>query len=161
VRDYVVEQIGDPSGVLVADETGFVKKGRASAGVQRQYSGTTGKTEKCQIGTFLCYATVKGRVLIDRELYLPKSWTGDRDRCRRAAVPDEVEFATKPRVASCEVSRCSFTQLIANAASVALPFTTASGSPPSKSNVSSSSLSPRPCRTSATGCLGRVLYRLE
>jgi SRSO17 transposase len=105
VRDYVVEQIGDLAGVLVADETGFIKKGRASAGVQRQYSGTAGKTENCQIGTFLCYATSRGRALIDRELYLPKSWTGDRDRCRRAAVPDAVEFATKPQQAQAMLER--------------------------------------------------------
>jgi SRSO17 transposase len=97
VRDYVVEHLGDPQGVLVGDETGFVKKGRRSAGVQRQYSGTAGRTENCQIGTFLAYASRHGHALIDRELYLPESWTDDRDRCRAAGVPDEVEFATKPR----------------------------------------------------------------
>jgi SRSO17 transposase len=96
VRDYVVEHVGDPDGVLVADETGFLKKGVRSAGVQRQYSGTAGRTENCQIGTFLCYASAKGRALIDRELYVPVSWTNDRDRCRAAAIPDTVEFATKP-----------------------------------------------------------------
>ncbi|MDM4718093.1 IS701 family transposase [Micromonospora sp. WMMA1363] len=105
VRDYVVDQIGDAAGVLIADETGFVKKGRASAGVQRQYSGTAGKTENCQIGTFLCYATPRGRALIDRELYLPKSWTGDRDRCRRSAIPDAVGFATKPQQAQAMLER--------------------------------------------------------
>ena len=97
VRDYVVEHLGDPQGVLIGDETGFLKKGRRSAGVQRQYSGTAGRTENCQIGTFLAYASVHGHALIDRELYLPESWTGDRDRCRAAGIPDEVEFATKPR----------------------------------------------------------------
>jgi SRSO17 transposase len=97
VRDYVVEHLGDPHGVLIGDETGFVKKGRRSAGVQRQYSGTAGRTENCQIGTFLAYASRHGHALIDRELYLPESWTDDRDRCRAAGVPDEVEFATKPR----------------------------------------------------------------
>jgi SRSO17 transposase len=96
VRDYVVEHLGDPDGVLVADETGFLKKGVRSAGVQRQYSGTAGRTENCQIGTFLCYASDKGRALIDRELYLPASWMNNRDRCRAAAIPDTVEFATKP-----------------------------------------------------------------
>jgi SRSO17 transposase len=105
VRDYVVEVIGEPAGVLVADETGFVKKGIRSAGVQRQYTGTAGKTENCQIGTFLCYATGRGRALIDRELYLPQSWTGDRDRCRAAAIPDEVEFATKPQQARAMLER--------------------------------------------------------
>ena len=73
VRDYVVEHLGDRDGVLIADETGFVKKGIRSAGVQRQYSGTAGKVENCQIGTFLAYGSAKGRALIDRELYLPKS----------------------------------------------------------------------------------------
>ncbi|MDX8037653.1 IS701 family transposase [Lentzea sp. BCCO 10_0856] len=95
VRDYAVEHLGERDGVLVVDETGFLKKGTGSAGVQRQYSGTAGRTENCQLGVFLAYATSKGRTLIDRELYLPKSWTEDRDRCRDAAVPEEVEFATK------------------------------------------------------------------
>jgi SRSO17 transposase len=105
VRDYVVERIGDPDGVLIADETGFAKKGRSSAGVQRQYSGTLGRTDNCQIGVFLAYATGTGRALIDRELYLPVSWTNDRDRCRRAAIPDEVEFATKPQQARVMLER--------------------------------------------------------
>jgi SRSO17 transposase len=105
VRGYVVEHIGDPAGVLIADETGFVKKGLRSAGVQRQYSGTAGRTENCQIGTFLCYTSDKGRALIDRELYLPRSWTDDRDRCRAAAVPDEVGFATKPQQARAMLER--------------------------------------------------------
>jgi SRSO17 transposase len=97
VRDYVMEHLGDPQGVLIGDETGFLKKGRRSAGVQRQYSGTAGRTENCQIGTFLAYASPHGHALIDRELYLPESWTDDRDRCRAAGIPDDVEFATKPR----------------------------------------------------------------
>ena len=71
VRDYVIEHLGDPGGVLIADETGFIKKGTRSAGVQRQYSGTAGRTENCQIGVFLAYASVHGHALIDRELYLP------------------------------------------------------------------------------------------
>jgi SRSO17 transposase len=97
VRDYVVEHLGDAQAVLIGDETGFVKKGVRSAGVQRQYSGTAGRTENCQIGTFLAYASTHGHALIDRELYLPESWTADRDRCRAADIPDEVGFATKPR----------------------------------------------------------------
>jgi SRSO17 transposase len=105
VRGYVVERIGDPDGVLIADETGFAKKGRSSAGVQRQYSGTLGRTDNCQIGVFLAYATGRGRALIDRELYLPVSWTNDRDRCRKAQVPDEVEFSTKPRQARAMLER--------------------------------------------------------
>jgi SRSO17 transposase len=99
IRDYVIEHLGDPGGVLVVDETGFLKKGTKSAGVARQYSGTAGRIENSQIGVFLAYATAVGRTLIDRELYLPKAWTEDRDRCREAGVPDEVEFATKPELA--------------------------------------------------------------
>ena len=88
LRDYVMAAIGDPAGVLIADETGFLKKGTRSAGVQRQYSGTAGRVENCQLGVFLAYAVPGGgRALIDRELYLPRSWTDDRDRCREA---DEV-----------------------------------------------------------------------
>jgi SRSO17 transposase len=105
VRDYVIEQLGDHDGVLIADETGFVKKGTRSAGVQRQYSGTAGRTENCQVGTFLAYASVHGHALIDRELYLPQSWAGDRDRCGAAGIPDEVEFTTKPRQAQAMLSR--------------------------------------------------------
>ncbi|WP_429429129.1 IS701 family transposase [Nocardia sp. GAS34] len=97
VRSFVVEHLGDPEAVVAADETGFLKKGVKSAGVQRQYSGTAGRTENCQIGVFLAYASRHGHALIDRELYLPESWTSDRDRCRAAGIPDEVEFATKPR----------------------------------------------------------------
>jgi SRSO17 transposase len=105
VRDYVVEHLGDPAGVLIADETGFAKKGVRSAGVQRQYSGTLGRTDNCQIGVFLCYATDRGRALIDRELYLPASWTSHRARCRRAAIPDQVQFATKPQQARAMLER--------------------------------------------------------
>lgn len=97
VRDFVIEHLGDREGVLIADETGFLKKGIRSAGVQRQYSGTAGRTENCQLGVFLAYASARGHALIDRELYIPESWIGDRDRCRAAGIPDSVEFATKPR----------------------------------------------------------------
>jgi SRSO17 transposase len=99
VRGYVVRHLGDAGGVLVVDETGFVKKGTRSAGVQRQYSGTAGRVENCQLGVFCAYATGTGRALIDRELYLPESWTGDRDRCRAAGVPGDVQFAAKPELA--------------------------------------------------------------
>jgi SRSO17 transposase len=99
VRDYVVEHLGSPNGVLIMDETGFLKKGTRSAGVQRQYSGTAGRIENSQVGTFLAYASSRGHALIDRELYLPQSWTDDRQRCRAAGIPDEAEFATKPQQA--------------------------------------------------------------
>src|SRR5437764_11962165 len=105
VRGYVCEQLGDPDAVLVIDETGFVKKGTKSVGVQRQYSGTAGRVENCQLGVFLAYASPKGRALVDRELYLPKSWTDDRDRCREAGVPDDVQFATKPELARLMLGR--------------------------------------------------------
>jgi SRSO17 transposase len=99
LREYVIEQLGDPAAVLVVDETGFLKKGTKSAGVARQYSGTAGRIENCQIGVFLGYATAAGRTFLDRELYLPKAWIEDRGRCRAAGVPDEVDFATKPALA--------------------------------------------------------------
>ena len=105
VRAYVVRHLGAADGVLVVDETGFLKKGTKSAGVQRQYSGTAGRVENCQLGVFCAYATSKGRALIDRELYLPKSWIADRDRCRQAAVPDDAEFATKTDLARTMLAR--------------------------------------------------------
>ena len=105
IRGYVVEQLGDPDGVLIADDTGFIKKGTRSAGVQRQYSGTAGRTENCQVGVFLGYASGHGHALIDRELYLPQSWTEDRGRRRAAGIPEAVEFTTKPRQAQAMISR--------------------------------------------------------
>ena len=95
-RDYVIEHRGDPSGVLVLDETGFLKKGSHSAGVARQYSGTAGRIENCQIGVFLGYAGPKGHALIDRRLYLPKEWAEDTERRKAAGIPDGVTFATLP-----------------------------------------------------------------
>ncbi|WP_067481139.1 IS701 family transposase [Nocardia amamiensis] len=105
VRGYVAERLGDRDAVLIADDTGFLKKGVRSAGVQRQYSGTAGRTENCQIGVFLAYASRHGHALVDRELYLPESWTNDRERCRAAGIPDEVEFATKPRLVMAMLER--------------------------------------------------------
>ena len=105
VRDYVVEQLGDPAGVLVVDETGFLKKGTKSAGVARQYSGTAGRVENCQIGVFLGYATPVGRTFLDRELYLPKAWAEDRPRRAEARVGEDVEFATKPELAMRMIGR--------------------------------------------------------
>jgi SRSO17 transposase len=100
LRAYAVEHFGTDGGVLIVDETGFVKKGRASAGVQRQYTGTAGRIENSQVGVFLAYATSRGRALIDRRLYLPEdSWCTDPERRQAAGIPDEIEFATKPRLA--------------------------------------------------------------
>jgi SRSO17 transposase len=99
VRDdltrYVAEHLGDPGGVLIVDETGFLKKGTKSCGVARRSSGTAGRIENCQVGVFLGYVTPKGRALIDRALYLPKDWAGGTDRREAAGVPGEVTFATK------------------------------------------------------------------
>ncbi len=103
-RDYVIERLGDPSGVLILDETGFVKKGRHSVGVTRQYSGTAGRIENCQIGVFLSYAGPKGHALIDRRLYLPKDWIEDAERRKTAGVPDDVQFATKPKIGTTMVA---------------------------------------------------------
>lgn len=99
VRGYVTNALGDPGGVLVVDETGFLKKGRHSVGVGRQYSGTAGRIENCQVGVFVAYASRWGHALIDRQLYLPKDWADDATRRRTAAVPDDVEFKTKPAMA--------------------------------------------------------------
>jgi len=99
LRTYVTDYLADAAAVAVIDETGFLKKGRHSAGVARQYSGTAGRIEHCQIGVFLAYASAQGHTLLDRELYLPKAWSDDRERCRAAGIPDERAFATKPVLA--------------------------------------------------------------
>ncbi len=99
VRDdlqaYVTQHLGEAGGILVMDETGFLKKGKKSAGVARQYSGTAGRRENSQVGVFLLYASTKGYAFIDRALYLPEEWTADRVRCREAGIPEQVDFATK------------------------------------------------------------------
>ncbi len=120
LRRYVLDNLGDPAGVVVADETGFLKKGTRSAGVQRQYSGTAGRIENCQLGVFLTYVSPRGRALSDRELYLPRSWTGDPDRCGRAGIGEQVEFATKPQQA-----RHMLERLLAEHGQQALPWFTA------------------------------------
>jgi SRSO17 transposase len=99
LRSYVSEQLGEASGILVVDETGFLKKGKKSAGVARQYSGTAGRRENSQVGVFLLYASTKGAAFIDRALYLPQEWTQDRVRSREAGIPDAVGFATKGELA--------------------------------------------------------------
>ncbi len=100
LRDYVVEHLAEEaSGVLIVDETGFLKKGERSVGVARQYTGTAGKKENCQVGVFLCYASEVGAAFIDRELYLPEGWANDTDRRAQAGVPDDVSFATKGELA--------------------------------------------------------------
>ncbi len=119
LRRYAVRHMGDPGAVLAVDETGFLKKGRMSAGVARQYTGTAGRVENCQVGVFLAYAAPDGsRALIDRELYLPEKWTGDRERCRAAGIGDDVGFATKPELAR---------QMIERAARAGVPFAWVAG----------------------------------
>ena len=119
LRRYVVANLGDPAAVLAVDETGFLKKGRMSAGVARQYTGTAGRIENCQVGVFLAYCAPDGaRALIDRELYLPEKWTGDRERCRAAGIGDEVAFATKPELAR---------QMIERAVKAGVPFAWVTG----------------------------------
>jgi SRSO17 transposase len=106
VRRYVVRDLGDAGAVLAVDETGFLKKGRMSAGVARMYTGTAGRVENCQVGVFLAYAAPDdARALIDRELYLPQKRTADRDRCRAAGIADDVPFATRPQLARTMIER--------------------------------------------------------
>ena len=107
VRGYVAAALGDPDGVLIGDDTGFEKKGACSAGVQRQYTGTAGKITNCQLGVFLAYAGPKGRALIDRELCLPRSWTGDDGRLAAAKVPDDTPFRTKPQLLRLMIERAA------------------------------------------------------
>lgn len=99
LREYVLEHLGGDESVLIIDETGFIKKGDKSVGVKRQYTGTAGKTENCQVGVFLAYASRRGQAFIDRELYLPKEWAKDEERREQAGVPEEVGMRTKPEIA--------------------------------------------------------------
>jgi SRSO17 transposase len=105
VRDYVVEHLADEAAVLVLDETGFLKQGKASCGVSRQYTGSAGKIANCQTGVFAAYVSRHGHAFIDRALYLPKSWTGDPARMAAAHVPEETGFATKPALALTMIER--------------------------------------------------------
>jgi SRSO17 transposase len=105
LQQYVTHHLGDPQAVLIIDETGFLKKGEKSAGVQRQYSGTAGRIENCQIGVFLAYASPRGRTFLDRALYLPQQWAENSERRQAAGVPAEVQFATKPYLARQMIER--------------------------------------------------------
>ena len=113
VREYALETLNDPDAVLVIDETGFLKQGKASCGVARQYTGSAGKITNCQIGVFTTYVSQHGHAFIDRALYLPKEWTDDRKRLKAAHVPDGVGFATKPQIAR---------KMIARAIAAKVPF---------------------------------------
>ena len=105
LREYVVNHLGDPEAVLVVDETGFLKQGQKSVGVQRQCSGTAGKVDNCQIGVFLAYGSRLGRTFLDRELYLPQAWAEDGERRREAGVPEGVAFHTKGQLAQVMIAR--------------------------------------------------------
>ncbi len=105
LRDYVTAALGDSDAVLVVDETGDLKKGTCTVGVQRQYTGTAGRIENAQVAVYLTYAGARGHAMIDRELYLPKSWTDDDQRCAEAGVPDDIEFLTKPALATGMICR--------------------------------------------------------
>src|SRR5215207_10335191 len=105
LRTYVTDYLADGDAVGVIDETGFLKKGVHSAGVARQYSGTAGRIENCQMGVFLAYASRYGQTLLDRELYLPAAWTSDRVRCEHAGMPEDRAFVTKPALAQQMLAR--------------------------------------------------------
>src|SRR3954466_6747312 len=105
VRDYALETLADPNAVLVLDETGFLKQGKASCGVHRQYTGSAGKITSCQIGVFAAYVSQHGHAFIDRALYLPQAWTTDPARLAAAHVPEETTFSTKPALARAMVER--------------------------------------------------------
>src|SRR5918994_2948322 len=105
VRDYVVEALAEPDAVLVVDETGFLKQGKASCGVARQYTGSAGKITNCQIGVFAAYVSGRGHAFIDRALYLPKAWADDPVRRAAAHVPQQIAFATKPHLARGMIER--------------------------------------------------------
>jgi SRSO17 transposase len=105
LRDYVCDRLGNQDAVLIVDETGDLKKGTHTVGVQRQYTGTAGRIENSQVAVYLTYATTAGHAFIDRALYLPKSWTSDRDRCAAAGISENVQFATKPALATTMITR--------------------------------------------------------
>ena len=118
LREYVSENLGEENGVLVVDETGFLKQGKHSCGVKRQYSGTAGRIENCQIGVFLTYAGTKGHSPIDRRLYMPQDWMEDPERLKKAGVPEDVVFKTKPQIAL---------EMIKEATSAGIPYTWVTG----------------------------------
>ena len=105
IRSYALEELSSADVVLIVDETGFLKKGRHSTGVKRQYSGTAGRIENSQVGVFLCYGSDKGAALVDRELYIPQEWAEDRERRSEAGIPESLEFATKPELARRMIGR--------------------------------------------------------
>ena len=118
LRCYVSDELGEDDGVMIVDDTGFIKQGDKSCGVQRQYTGTTGKTCNCQIGVFLTYASSKGHTPLDRRLYIPEKWFADKARCAEAGIPEDLEFQTKPRMAH---------EMLREATSAGVPYKWAAG----------------------------------
>jgi len=118
LREYVSEELGEKEGVLVVDETGFLKQGKKSCGVKRQYSGTAGRIENCQIGVFLTYSSSKGHSPIDRRLYIPEEWIEDENRRKEAGVPETAAFQTKPEMAL---------EMIKEATTAGVPYTWVTG----------------------------------
>lgn len=118
LRTYVGDKLGQEGGVIVVDDTGFLKQGKKSCGVKRQYSGTAGRVENCQIGVFLTYASSRGHAPIDRRLYIPEDWCKDRERCRAAGISEDVEFQTKPQMAL---------EMIQEATMAGVPYTWVTG----------------------------------
>ena len=140
LRGYVDAHLGDPYAVLVVDETGNIKKGTATAGAQRQYAGTAGRIENAQVAVYLSYAGRGGHALVDRELYLPTSWTGDPARCRAAGIPGTVEFATKPTL-----TRACGRSWKTAAPAMSWPWPAITASPPQPANAAPMSRPPA-CR---------------
>ena len=118
LRNYISEKLGEEDGVLVVDETGFLKQGKKSCGVKRQYSGTAGRIENCQIGVFLTYAGTKGHSPIDRRLYIPEDWCKDPERRKGAKIPESLTFQTKPQIAL---------EMIQGATAAEFPYTWVTG----------------------------------
>jgi len=146
IRDYVVEHLGDQEAVLVVDETGDLKKGTTTVGVQRQYTGTAGRVENAQVAVYLVYASQAGHGVIDRELYLPRSWTDDPERLQAAGVPDQVGFATKPALATAMICRALDAGFPAAAPRLAPPrLPSWSGSPGGAGRWKSASRPARAC----------------
>src|ERR671938_1929 len=167
VRDYVVETLADPGAVLVIDETGFLKQGRASCGVGRQYTGSAGKIANCQIGVFAAYVSRHGQALIDRALYLPKAWTDDPARRAATHIPPGTVFATKPRLAREMIKRAMAAGVPLGWAGTPRMWSTLGArrrrwpAPPRRSRQGSrralGSASPRGTVRKASGCLtGRI-----
>ena len=140
VRDYALEHLAADDAVLVVDETGFLKQGKASCGVARQYTGSAGKITNCQVGVFAAYVSRHGHAFIDRALYLPREWTHNAARLAAAQVPPEVHFATKPRLARGMIERA----MAERSKSGAMTSTTTSGNSRSASRSASRPAAPMP-----------------